>query len=308
MNKYLITGGAGFIGSHLSRALLKLNNEVIVIDDYSTNAVEKIDSKIKIYKTDIENIAEIKKIFKKEKPDIVYHLAGVISLRRKITDPLFIKSLDFLGRTKAILDVCRENNVKKLVFISSGGAIYEDARVIPTPRDYPAHPTSLYGLANLMIEKYIQLYCREYKMNFIILRLSNVYGPRQWASGIIPSLIINLLREEIPVIYGDGTQTRDFIYIDDVIKASILVLNKGKTGIFNVGSGKEVSLNEIFKLLKDILGAKIKPIYKTLVTQESKRSALNIEKTKKEFGWKNQTNLKDGLNETVKWFQKNGRR
>lgn len=307
MSKCLITGGAGFIGSHLSRALLELNNKVVVIDDYSTNAMEKIDDKIKTYKKNIENIAEVKKIFKREKPDIVYHLAGVINLRRKIVDPLFIKSLDFLDKTKAVLDVCRENNVKKLVFISSGGAIYEDARVVPTPHDYLAHPTSLYGLANLMIEKYIQLYCKEYRMNFIILRLSNVFGPRQWASGIIPSLIINLLREQSPIIYGDGTQTRDFIYIDDVVKASILALSKGKTGIFNVGSGEEVSLNEIFKLVKDILGTKIRPIYKTLVTQDQKRSALNIKKTEKELGWKNQINLKDGLNETVKWFQKNGK-
>lgn len=307
MSKYLITGGAGFIGSHLSRALLKLNNKVIVIDNYSTNAVKKVDNKIKNYKTNIGDISEIRKIFKKEKPDIVYHLAGVINLRRKITDPLFIESLDFLDKTKAILDVCRENNVKKIVFISSGGAIYENATIIPTPQDYSAHPTSLYGLANLMIEKYIQSYCEEYKMNFIILRLSNVYGPRQWASGVIPSLIIKLLKKERPIIYSDGTQTRDFIYIDDAIEASIVAAEEAEKGIYNVGSGKEVSLNEVFGSIKDIFGLKIEPIYQDLKTQESKRSALSIEKIKKELGWRPKTNLKDGLDKTIKWFQKNER-
>ncbi len=307
MKKYLITGGIGFIGSHLSEALLKLGNEVVVIDDFSANAIEKIDSKIKIYKTGIENTDRIKEIFKKEKPDIIYHLAGVINLRRQIADPLFAKDLDFLRRTETILDACRKNSVKKIIFISSGGAIYENARVIPTPQDYPAHPASLYGLANLMLEKYIQSYCKEREMDFIILRLSNVYGPRQWISGIVPSLIIKFLKKERPIIYGDGRQTRDFIYIDDAIRAFIIAAEKTKTGVYNIGSGKEVNLNKLFELLKDIFGFKIEPAYQDLKGRESKRSALSIEKIKKEFGWQPQTNLKDGLSKTIKWFQKNER-
>ncbi|MEK6897161.1 MAG: NAD-dependent epimerase/dehydratase family protein, partial [Nanoarchaeota archaeon] len=165
MKKYLITGGIGFIGSHLSEALLKLGNEVVAIDDFSANAIEKIDSKIKIYKTGIENTGRIKEIFRKEKPDIVYHLAGVINLRRQIADPLFAKDLNFLRRIETILDACQKNRVKKIIFISSGGAIYENARMIPTPQDYPAHPVSLYGLANLILEKYIRSYCKEYGMD-----------------------------------------------------------------------------------------------------------------------------------------------
>ena len=307
MKKYLITGGIGFIGSHLSEALLKLGNEVVAIDDFSANAIEKIDSKIKIYKTGIENTGRIKEIFRKEKPDIVYHLAGVINLRRQIADPLFAKDLNFLRRIETILDACQKNRVKKIIFISSGGAIYENARMIPTPQDYPAHPVSLYGLANLILEKYIRSYCKEYGMDFIILRLSNVYGPRQWISGIVPSLIIKFLKKESPIINGDGRQTRDFIYIDDAIRAFIIATEKAKTGIYNVGSGKEVSLNKIFELLKNISGLKIEPAYQDLKEEESKRSALNIEKIKKEFGWQPKINLKDGLSKTIKWFQKNER-
>ena len=305
MKKFLIIGGAGFIGSHLSETLLKLGYSAVIIDDFSTNALKKINSKIKIYKTDIESLDKVKDIFKKEKPDFVYHLVGAINLRRQITDPLSIKDLDILGRTKLILDICLESKVKKIIFISSGGAIYESAKVIPTPEDYLVHPTSLYGLANLMIEKYIELYYRKNNLNFVILRLSNVYGPRQWKSGIIPSIIAKLLKKERPIIYGNGIQTRDFIYIDDAISALILATEKGKREIYNVGSNKEISFNEIFTVIKNLLDAKNSPIYKKSTAQETQRSAMDIAKIKKEFGWQPKIDLKKGILKTIEWFQKN---
>ena len=301
--KFLITGGAGFIGSHLAEDLLKLGHKVIIIDDFSSSAVEKIGPKIKIYKTDVENFDKIREIFKKEKPDIVYHLAGVINLRHRITSPLFVKTMDILGRTKIILDSCLANNVKKIIFISSGGAIYENAKVIPTPQDYPAHPMSLYGLANLIVEKYIESYYKEYGLNFMILRLSNVYGPRQWGSGIIPSIIMKILKKEKPIIYSDGNQTRDFIYINDAVEASIMLAERGKNGIYNIGTGKEISLNEIFKLIKDISNIKVNPMRKNLKVAEARRSALDIKKIKKEFGWYPKTNIKEGLEETIDWYK-----
>ncbi|MDP2741303.1 MAG: NAD-dependent epimerase/dehydratase family protein [bacterium] len=302
---FLVTGGAGFIGSHLTEDLLKLGHKVIIIDDFSSSAIEKIDPRIKTYKTDVEDFDKVREIFKKEKPDFVYHLAGVINLRYQITNPLFVKAMDILGRTKIILDSCLVSNVKKIIFISSGGSIYENAKVIPTPQDYPAHPTSLYGLANVMVEKYIESYYEEYGLNFVILRLSNVYGPRQWESGIIPSIITKILKKEKPVIYGSGNQTRDFIYINDAIEALIMLAERGKNGIYNVGTGKEVSLNEIFKLVKYFLNVRISPIYKNSRDIEAKRSALDIKKIKKEFGWYSKTNIKGGLKKTIDWYKLN---
>ena len=137
--------------------------------------------------------------------------------------------------------------VKRFVFVSSGGAIYENAGVIPTSEKYPASPSSLYALANLIIEKYIEIYCKNYNLDFTIARLSNVYGPGQWESGIIPSIIIKILKNESPVIYGTGKQTRDFIYIDDAVEALIMLAEKSKNGIYNIGTGKEISLNKVFE-------------------------------------------------------------
>jgi UDP-glucose 4-epimerase len=299
MKKYLITGGAGFIGSHLARALLKLGKKVVVIDNFSTSALKNIGSEIKIYKTDIDDSA---KIFKKEKPDVVFHLAGAINLRRDVADPLCVKDLNFLQRTKVILDACREFKVQKFIFVSSGGAIYENAKEIPTSENYLSHPASLYGLANLIIEKYIELYCNKNNLNFVLPRLSNVYGPGQWESGVIPSIIINLLKNQSPVINGLGNQTRDFIYIDDAVEALIVLAEKGKNEIYNVGTEKEVSLNEIFKLAKNITGAKVDATYKDSKVTETTKSAVDIKKIQKEFGWRPKTSIKEGLKNTIEYY------
>ena len=303
MKKYLITGGAGFIGTHLSGALLKFGHKVIVIDNFSTSKGKNNDSGIKIYKTDIDDIGAIGKIFGKESPDAVIHLAGAINLRRNMADPLFKKDLDVLQRTENILDLCKKTKVKRFVFVSSGGAIYENAGVIPTPENYPASPSSLYALANLIIEKYIEIYCKNYNLDFTIARLSNVYGPGQWESGIIPSIIIKILKNESPVIYGTGKQTRDFIYIDDAVEALIMLAEKSKNGIYNIGTGKEISLNKVFETAKFFLGSKIKPIYKNLIIKESERSAMDIKKIKKELGWKPKTDFEKGLAKTIESFK-----
>lgn len=302
MEKYLIIGGAGFIGSHLSRALLKSGHEVIIIDNFSASSSNK--SQIKTYNADIDNLALVAEIFKKEKPDAVIHLAGAINLRRNVADVLFKNDLDILRRTENILDACKKTKVKRFVFVSSGGAIYENAGIIPTSENYRPNPSSLYGLANLIIEKYIEIYCRNCNLDYTIARLSNVYGPGQWETGIIPSVIIKILKNESPVIYGKGSQTRDFIYIDDAVEALIMLAEKNKNGIYNVGTGKEISLNEVFKLAKDIIGINVSPIYKDSRVSETARSALNVKKIKKEFGWHSKTNIEKGLAKTIEWYEK----
>ena len=202
------------------------------------------------------------------------------------------------------MNACNKCDVKKIIFISSGGAIYQNAKEVPTNESYLAHPDSLYGLANLMIEKYIESFCGKNNMRYAFLRLSNVFGPRQWESGIVPSIIIGFLHKKNPVIYGDGTQTRDFIFIDDVVEALLLSADNMKDGIYNVGSGKEVSLNDIFKEVKNILDIKgIEPIYKEIQRQDTKRSALDILKIKKEANWQPKVDFGNGLVKTINWFK-----
>jgi len=301
--KCLITGGNGFIGSHLADELIEKGHQVIVIDSFFSGKKQNLNSKIKLFRLDICN-PKIFNVFKKEKPDIVYHLAGPINLRRKINDPLFDKGLSTIGGAKRILDYSHILNVKKFIFISSGGAIYSGARVIPTPEDYPAHPTSFYGLANLILERLLEEYYKMYKLNSIILRLSNIYGPRQWGSGVIPSFIKQILRNESPVINNNGKQTRDFVYIDDVVRALLISAKTKKTGIFNVGSGREVSLNELLKEITEILNMKIKPIY-SFTEEETQRSALDCSKIKKELNWEPRVNLEEGLKMTINYFKNN---
>lgn len=306
-NKILIIGGAGFIGSHLSEALLKSGHKIIIIDDFSTAIAKPArylsSNQVKVYKTNIENRNKVRNIFQKEKPEIVYHLAGPVNLRQQINNPLFIHDLNVLGRTKTILDCCYESKVKKIIFLSSGGAIYSNAKVIPTPESYNSHPTSLYGLSSLIIEECIKLYDKKYGLNYLILRLSNVYGPGQMENWIISSLINNLLKKKRPIIYNDGTQTRDFVYVGDVVRACILAGKKGQRKIYNVAAGKEVSLNKVFNTLKKMLNSEIKPCYKKLKIKETKRSVLDIKKIQKELGWQPKTNIKDGLFKTIKWYE-----
>ena len=297
----LITGAAGFLGSHLAKKLAEENRVIAV--DIANNLPQDIKESLKFYEVDIADPDIIAEVFRKERPQTVYHLAGPISLRREIDDPLFKKSLNILGNLSTILNCCTKYEAEKIIFFSSGGAIYEEARTIPTPENYPAHPASLYGLANLIIERYIKSYQQKYGLSFTFLRFGNVYGPRQWENGIIPSIIIKVLKGESPVIYGKGNQTRDFIFVDDAITAALLAIKDNKNQIYNVGSGKEININEIFNKITKILHKKIEPVYNPSKIDEVERSCLDSTKIKKELEWKPKINIDQGLKKTIDWFK-----
>ena len=279
-------------------------NRVVLVDRTKITPTKEQKSRIKIYSIDIENAKKVDAVFQKEKPDFVFHLAGPIHLRRDITDPLFLKDVNFLSRTSIILEACKKHGVKKIIFVSSGGAIYQDAVVVPTPEDYQVHPTLLYGLANMAIEKFIQLYGKKYKIHFTIARLSNAYGPGQWQTGIIPATILKMLKNESPVIYGNGRQTRDFLYIDDVVSALIILAQKGSNAIYNIGSGRETSLHEVFLHIKKMLKSPVVPTHQEITVKETQRSAMDVKKIKKELGWSPKISIKEGLLKTIQWYGK----
>ncbi len=281
---------------------MEQGSSVAVIDAAAASDI----SGIAYYSQNAEDPQGLDVVFAKEKPEAVYYLAGAINLRKNIQDPLFIKDLAFLQRTKVILGACIAHQVKKIVFVSSGGAIYENAAEIPTPETYAAHPLSLYGLANLMMEKYIALHCTNGSMDFAIARASNVYGPRQWESGFVPAMILSMLRNQSPIIHGTGEQTRDFVYIGDMVGACITLAEKDGSGVYNVGSGKETSLNAVFGLIKGILGTKIVADYQAVPNSQPQRSALDIAKIKKELGWQPATSMQEGLVATIQWYKAHG--
>ncbi len=244
--KCLVTGGAGFIGSHLVDALLKQGHKVVVVDNLSTGVKKNLNQSAIFYKADILG-SKVGAIFKREKPEIVFHLAAHIEARESVKNPIFDAKINILGSIN-ILENCRKYGMERVVFISSGGEIYGGAEVIPTPETCPLNPISPYGVAKLAVEKYLYSYCKMYGINSIVLRLANVYGPRQnpnGEAGVVAIFINKMLHNEQPFIHGDGRQTKDYIYIADVVEAIMLVMNKGIKTPVNVATGKETSVRNI---------------------------------------------------------------
>ena len=304
--KILISGGAGFVGSHLVDRLIKDGHRVVVIDNLSTGEKENLNPKAKFYKIDICS-PKISQIFKKEKPEMVFHLAAQIDVRKSVENPIESAKVNILGSLN-ILENCQKFKIKKIIFTSTGGAIYGEAEIIPTPEDYPANPLSPYGIEKLTIEKYLDYYWKIFKIPYISLRLANVYGPRQNSkgeAGVIAIFCDKMLCGKQPIIYGNGKKTRDFVFVDDVAEANILAMKSKKSGIFNIGTGKETDINTIFEKIKKLIGVKCKKIHAPAQLGEQKRSCLDYQKAKKELSWRPKYSLENGLRETINYF-KNG--
>ena len=301
----LITGGAGFIGSHLADKLIKQGYKVVVIDNLSTGRKENLNSEAKFYKIDIQSL-KVAQIFQKEKPDIIFHLAAQIDVRKSVKNPTEDAKINILG-TLNLLENCKKFGIKKFIFASTGGAIYGEANIIPTPETYSELPLSPYGIAKLTIEKYLNYYHRVFDLPFVALRYGNVYGPRQNSkgeAGVIAIFCDKMLKKKQLIINGNGRQTRDYVFIDDVVKANILALKKNKNGIFNIGTAKETDVNTIFRELKKLTGLKCKKAHSLQKSGEQKQSCLDFSKAKKELNWQPKYSLDEGLKQTLNFFKK----
>lgn len=306
MPKILITGGAGFIGSHLVDAFIKRGYKVTVVDNLSTGRKKNLNPKAEFYKMDIQD-KKLSGIFRREKPDFVSHHAAQIDVRLSVTDPLFDARVNILGSLN-LLECCRQYKVKKIIFASSGGAMYGDTDVIPTPENHPAKPCSPYGIAKVTVEHYLYYYKIAHNLSYVCLRYSNVYGPRQNSkgeAGVVAIFADKMLNEVQPVINGDGRQTRDYVYVGDVVRANLLALDKKVEGEFNVAATKETSVNELFAKMVKILNRHFKETHGLAKSGEQKRSCLSCEKIKKILFWQPEIALDEGLELTIKWFKEN---
>ncbi len=303
-NKILITGGAGFIGSHLVDQLIKKNYRVVVIDNLSTGKRENINLKAKFYKADICNFRIIKKIFGDERPDFVFHFAAQTSIQKSIKDPLYDVKINILGSLN-ILENCKKFKVKKIIFASTS-AVYGDTKIIPTPEGCPALPLSPYGITKLTIENYLDYYWKTFCLPYVSLRYSNVYGSRQdfkKETGVIAIFVNKILRSERLIINGDGKQTRDFLYVKDAVEAAVLALKRNIIGIFNIGTMKETSINVIFQKIKELLGSSANELHGSIKPGEQRRICLDIRKARKEPFWQPKYKLSEGLKEMVKYYK-----
>ena len=302
----LVTGGAGFIGSHLVDALVARRIKVYVIDDLSTGKKSNLNPNATFFNTSILHPG-IGKLIAKIKPDVVFHLAAQIDVRSSVADPPADATVNIMG-TLYVAHASAKAGVKKFIFTSTGGAMYSDALRPPYHELTPVDPISPYAIAKRAGEMYMNFEHRIHGMNTVVLRLANVYGPRQAESGgyagVIAKFSQQLLRGEQAVITGEGKQTRDYVYVGDIARAHLLVMEKDVTGMFNIGSGIQTSVVQLFRKINKLTGANKKEVHVEACPGEVLRSALDSRKAKKELGWEPQVKLDEGIEKTVKWFAK----
>src|SRR3989338_8313119 len=304
--KILITGGAGFIASHISDAYIKRGHNVVVIDNLSTGKKEYLNGKASFYQADIRDRKIVEEIFQKEKPEILNHHAAQISVRHSVEDPLYDSSVNIIGLLN-LMEAGRQNGLKKVIFASSGGVVYGDAKIVPTSEDYePKNPLSPYGISKLTGENYLYFYWKNYDIAFVALRYANVYGPRQnphGEAGVVAIFSQKLLKSEHPTINGTGKQTRDYIFIDDIVDANIKALETDYIGPLNIGTGKETDVNTIFDELKSLTKSNLEPLYGPPKMGEQQRSSLDIKSARQNINWIPNVSLQHGLSVTVDYFQ-----
>jgi UDP-glucose 4-epimerase len=306
--KILITGGAGFIGSHLADALIAKKHKVFVIDNLSTGFKHNVNPKAKFYKADLKDHRKTNAILKKKKPDVIYHLAAEIDLRKSVANPYFEVENNILASIN-LIETAKKIKVKKFIFSSTGGALYGDTDARPTPETFEPWPVSPYGVGKLAVEKYLFYSWKMQELKFVALRYPNVYGTRQNPHGevnVIAIFLNKMLGGNQPIINGNGRQTRDYIYIDDITSANLLALKYfNKTGIYNASTGKEKSVNEIFREINKHFGGAFKEVHGPAKPGEQKTSCLSYAKIKKDFGWSPKTDFKTGIRKTFEWFREN---
>jgi len=299
--KILVTGGAGFIGSNVSDALVKDGHEVTVLDNLSTGKEGNINPEVKFYNVDLLDIESLELVFREFKPDVVDHHAAQIDVRKSVEDPAFDAETNIIGSIN-LFELSINYGVKRIIFASTGGALYGEPSNLPASEDTPIEPLSPYGVAKYCVENYLNYFKRIYGIERVILRYANVYGPRQdplGEAGVVAIFTGKILKGETPVIFGDGTQTRDYIYIEDVVEANVLALN-GKEGVYNIGTGKETSVNELIEVFSKILGREIHPEYMSPRKGEVHRISLDGERARRELGFVPKYSLPEGISIVVK--------
>ncbi len=306
----LVSGGAGFIGSHVVDAYLRAGHHVTVIDSLATGKMINLNSRAQFFQDDIRS-ATLDAIFQQGDFDLINHQAAHIDLRRSVAHPRHDADTNILGTLNLLECACRYG-VKRIIFASTGGAIYGDEVLYPTPESHPAHPLSPYGVAKLAVEHYLHYYQAVHEMRSVVLRYAHVFGPRPEPygdAGVVAIFIDRLLRGDRPVIFGDGEQTRDFIFVGDVVRANLHALDylKEESGnseplVVNIGTGQELSVNTFFTLLKGFLPQAPEPIYAPPKPGEQRRSAIDPSLAKKTLGWEPLVPVEKGLRKTWDWF------
>jgi UDP-glucose 4-epimerase len=304
--KILVTGGAGFIASHITDAFIEEGHDVVVLDDLSSGFEENINAKAKFIKMNICD-SEVENLFEEEKFDVVNHHAAQMDVRKSVADPAFDANINIIG-TLNLLQSSVKHGIRKFMFASTGGAVYGEQLFFPANESHQTNPVSPYGISKLSVEKYLNYYQNEYKLSYTILRYANVYGPRQnpfGEAGVVSIFCNKMLKGKQPIINGDGKQTRDYVYVQDVVKANLLTLTEVKSSVYNIGTSVETDVNELFSMINEIIGNGQIEKHGPPPPGEQMRSVITSDKLFENLNWKPSTTLIDGLKYTVLYFENN---
>jgi UDP-glucose 4-epimerase len=302
--RILVTGGAGFIGSHLCDAFLANGDEVTVLDDMSRGRPGRLDPSIAVHKGDITDLDGLRLVVERARPEVICHLAAQIDVRVSVDAPATDAAINVVG-TVNVLEAARVSGARVL-FASTGGAIYGTGAPVPSSEDDRPAPDAPYGTAKFCAEQYLGLYNRLHGTAHTALRLANVYGPRQdpaGEAGVVGIFCGRAARGERPTVYGDGGQTRDYVYVGDVAEAFVAAARAERPGVWNIGTSRETSVVELVELVGRAAGTRLEPEFAPPRPGEVRRSALQVEAARRDLGWSARTDLADGVGEVYRWVE-----
>ncbi len=303
--RILVTGGAGFIASHVVDRYVALGHEVAVADDLSRGSRDNVNPKATFHRVDIRDAAALEKVFERERPEVVNHHAAQVDVRRSLESPAHDASVNVIGSVN-LLELCAARGVRRVIYASSGGAVYGNPRRVPVDEEHPVNPVSPYGVSKHVVEHYLYLYGCNRGLEWVALRYANVYGPRQDPSGGAGVVVIfaeRMFRDERPVIFGDGSAERDYVYVDDVARANVLALERGE-GLVNIGSGVGTSVTGVFEAVRNAVGWSGEPEFQPARTGEVDRIYLSAERAAEVLGWRPEVSFAEGVAGTVEWVKK----
>ncbi len=304
--RLVVTGGAGFIGSHTVDALLARSHDVAILDDLSSGKREQVNPRARCHTVDLRDAKRVTEIVEQERPEAIFHLAAQMDVRRSVADPAFDAGVNLVGFLN-LMEAARTRGLKRVILASSGGAIYGEQDVFPCDESHPCRPVSPYGVAKLCSEQYLFFYQHEYGIGYTAMRYGNVYGPRQdphGEAGVVAIFCGRLLSGDSCTIYGDGRQTRDYVYVGDVAAANVAALEHECAGAFNIGTGRETDVNQLYQELAQRAGVNKAALYGAARPGEQRRSVISPARAVRELGWQPKMELRDGLAATFEYFQK----
>jgi len=304
--RILVTGGAGFIGSHVVDAFVERGHEVAVLDDLSTGDEQLVHPEAEFFEGDIRDVERVEEVFASFRPDVLDHHAAQMDIRRSVADPRFDADVNILG-SLTLLDACARHQTRRVIFASTGGAVYGEQVRFPADEEHPEDPLSPYGAAKLAVEKYLGVYRAVHDISYAALRYGNVYGPRQnpfGEAGVVAIFAHMLLDEEEPVINGDGLQTRDYVYVGDVVAANLAALEGSGSLVVNIGTGRETTVVDIYRAIVDAAGWGGEERHGPPKPGEQRRSVIDPVRAWETWGWRPQVPMEEGLRKTVDYFRR----